>query len=167
MQKKLTMANINYNRINVVLSDADTESMFQDIAAFISKIPQCGGLTPEERKRLITINVANKIFSEDVLNAAKTLPNVLPSYIDLSLLENDLNVFRQLDQLEKVLLQGLSRLQDAKRIAGHEAYMTSNVIYEFIKNASKVGVPGTKTAYETLKARYTSKNQGKNSNDDI
>jgi hypothetical protein len=167
MQKNQTMANINYNRINVVLSEADTQSMLQDIASFISKIPECGGLTPEERKKLKSINVANKIFSENVLNAAKTLPNVLPSYIDLSSLENDLNVFRQLDQLETVLLQGLSRLQDAKRIAGHEAYMTSNVTYEFIKNASKVGVPGTKTAYETLKARYTSKNQGKNSNDDI
>jgi hypothetical protein len=167
MQKNQTMANINYNRINVVLSEADTQSMLQDIASFISKIPECGGLTPEERKKLKSINVANKIFSENVLNAAKTLPNVLPSYIDLSSLENDLNVFRQLDQLETVLLQGLSRLQDAKRIAGHEAYMTSNVTYEFIKNASKVGVPGTKSAYETLKARYTSKNQGKNSNDDI
>lgn len=167
MQKNQTMANINYNRINVVLSEADTQSMLQDIASFISKIPECGGLTPEERKKLKSINVANKIFSENVLNAAKTLPNVLPSYIDLSSLENDLKVFRQLDQLETILLQGLSRLQDAKRIAGHEAYMTSNVTYEFIKNASKVGVPGTKTAYETLKARYTSKNQGKNSNDDI
>ncbi|PZO27439.1 MAG: hypothetical protein DCF13_11570 [Flavobacteriaceae bacterium] len=167
MQKNQTMANINHNRINVVLSEADTQSMLQDIASFISKIPECGGLTPEERKKLKSINVANKIFSENVLNAAKTLPNVLPSYIDLSSLENDLKVFTQLDQLETVLLQGLSRLQDAKRIAGHEAYMTSNVTYEFIKNASRVGIPGTKTAHETLKARYTSKNQGKNSNDDI
>lgn len=161
------MANINYNRINVVLPEADTQSMLQNIAAFISKIPDCGGLTPEERKKLKTINVANKIFSEDVLNAAKTLPNVLPSYIDLTSLENDLKVFKQLDQLETVLLQGLNRLQDAKRIAGHEAYMTSNITYEFIKSASKVGMPGTKSAYETLKARYTSKNQGKNSNNSI
>ncbi len=167
MQKNLTMANINYNRINVVLPEADTDSMLQDIAAFISKIPECGGLTPEERKRLKTINVANKIFSENVLNAAKTLPDVLPTYIDLSSLENDLKVFTQLDQLESILLQGLNKLQDAKRIAGHEAYMTSNVTYEFIKNASKVGVPGTKSAYENLKGRYTNKNQGKNSNDTL
>lgn len=167
MQKILTMTNINYNRINVVLPEADTDSMLQNIATFISKIPECGGLTPEERKKLKTINVANKIFSENVLNAAKTLPDVLPSYIDLPSLENDLKVFTQLDKLESVLMQGLKKLQAAKRIAGHEAYMTSNVTYEFIKNASKVGVPGTKSAYETLKGRYTNKNQGKNSNDTV
>jgi hypothetical protein len=155
------MSNINFNRINIVLPVADVASMHQNITSFISKIPENTGLTKEERKKLRAINVDNKIFAEKVLQVAKSLPEVMPSYINLTSFENDLKVFTQLDQLESLLLQALEKLQDAKRIAGHEAYMTSNITYKFIKEASKVGVPGTKSAFDTLKERYYSKNQGK------
>lgn len=159
------MSNINFNQINVVLTIDDLASMHQNITSFISKIPENTGLTKEERKKMNAINVDNKIFAEKVFQVAKSLPEVMPSYINLTSFENDLKVFTQLDQLESLLLQALENLQDAKRIAGHEAYITANSTYTFIKEAAKVGVPGTKNAFETLRERYTSKNQGKSRND--
>ena len=149
------MSNLSENRLDLVLDPADMQAMQDNINQFIDLIPSGTSLTDEQRSSYLSINVANKVFSEDVLAESYTLgPNILPAYVNLDALKNDLEVFKQLDNLENLLNNALQRLQDAKRVAGHEAYSQSTVIYNAIKMASDAGIPNAKAAYTKLKVRF-------------
>ena len=160
------MSNLSENRIDVVLAPADFQTMIDSIRAFVDLLPNGTSLTDEQRSRYMAINVANKVFSEDVLSESATLgSDILPAYVRLPALENDLVVFKQLDDLENQLNNALQRLQDAKRVAGHEAYSQSTVIYNAIKMASDVGIPNAKAAYTKLKVRFDAQGNSGRTND--
>ena len=149
------MSNLSENRIDLVLDPADMQAMQDNINQFIDLIPSGTSLTDEQRSSYLSINVANKVFSEDVLAESYTLgPDILPAYVKLDALKSDLEVFKQLDDLENLLNNAIQRLQDAKRVAGHEAYSQSTVIYNTIKMASDAGIPNAKAAYTKLKTRF-------------
>ena len=149
------MSNLSENRIDIVLDPTDIQTMQDSINTFIDLLPTGTSLTDEQRYSYLSINVSNKVFSEDVVLESQTLgPDILPAYVDLNALKNDLEVFHQLDGFENLLNNALQRLQDAKRVAGHEAYHQSTVIYNAIKMASDVGIPNAKAAYTKLKSRF-------------
>ncbi len=154
------MSNLSENRINGIISDPDLTTMRQNVQDFIDLLPKNTSLTDEQRSRFSSINVANKVFAEDVLEESSTLgTEILPAFIKLAELEADLKVFNQLDSLENALNNALQRLQDAKRIAGHEAFGQSTAIYNAVKLASDAGIPNAKAAYTKLKVRFDA--QGK------
>jgi hypothetical protein len=149
------MSNLSENRINVVLSAADVTAMTNSIQTFLSKIPSNTSLDDAQRKRYNAINVANKVFAEDVLTEALlTGAGILPPFIDLTALQNDLTIFNQLDAQESALRNALQGILDAKRIAGHEAYNQANAIYGNYKNAAESGIANAKSSYDKLKVRY-------------
>ena len=149
------MSNLSENRINLVLDPGDFQVMQDSIDTFIDLIPTGTSLTDEQRSSYLAINVSNKVFSEDVLAESNTLgPDILPAYVKLNALKNDLDIYKQLDNLENRLNNAQQLLQDAKRVAGHEAYSLSTVIYNAIKMASDAGIPNAKAAYTKLKTRF-------------
>lgn len=149
------MPNLSENRINVVIPAADVTAMSASVATFVTKIPANTSLDDDQRLKYNAINVANKVFSEDVLTEATlTGAGILPPFINLPALQNDLTVFNQLDAQESALLNALQRVQDAKRIAGHEAYNQANAVYNIYKNAAESGIPNAKSGYDKLKVRY-------------
>ena len=149
------MSNLTENRIDLVLDAATIQTMTDSIKAFIDLLPPGTSLTDEQRLRYTSINVANKVFAEDVLSETATLgPDIMPAYVKPQVLENDLVYFKQLDDLENQLNNAQQLLQDAKRVAGHEAYSLATTIYNIIKMASEVGIPNAKAAYTKLKERF-------------
>jgi len=149
------MSNLSENRIDLVLNPGDFQTMQDSINTFIDLLPAGTSLTDEQRNSYLSINVANKVFSEDILTESNTLgPDILPAYVKLNALKSDLDIFKQLDDLENLLNNAQQRLQDAKRVAGHEAYSQSTVIYNAIKMASDAGIPNAKAAYTKLKTRF-------------
>jgi ABC-type Zn uptake system ZnuABC Zn-binding protein ZnuA len=154
------MSNLSENRINVVLAAADVTTINESINAILSKIPENTTLTDTQRNSYTAIDVSNKVFSEDVLTEARaTGTGVLPPYIDLDALQNDLTIFNQLDAIESGLTNLLQRVKDAKRIAGHEAFGMANKAYKSYRDASDAGVANAKSGYDKLKVRFES--QGK------
>lgn len=138
-----------------MLSSQDFDDMKSNIKAFIELLPDGASLTDEQRMSYSAINVANKVFVENVLSESGTLgPDILPAFIKLSNLDLDLSLFRQLDDLESHLNNALQRTLDAKRIAGHEAYSQALAIYNAVKMASDAGIPNAKSAYAKLKVRF-------------
>jgi len=149
------MSNLTENKINVVLAVADVAAMNTSVATILSKIPANTSLTDEQRLSYNAIDVANKVFAEDCLvEAQQNGTGILPPYLNLPNLQNDLTVFNQLDQIESALTNALQRITDAKRIAGHEAYGVANKVYRAFQSANEAGIPNAKTSYEKLKARY-------------
>jgi hypothetical protein len=149
------MSNLSENRINVVIATEDIVIMNKSIATFVEKIPANAVLSDSQRASYNSIDVDNKVYAEDCLEEAKRNgEEILPPYINLAFMQNDLTVFEQLDQLESNLRNTLRRVTDAKRIAGHEAFGLTSPIYKAFKSAHESGIPNATTSYLKLKARY-------------
>lgn len=163
------MSNLSENRLNVVLAAADVTAINTSIATILSKVPANTTLTDEQRLAYNAINVANKVFADDCLVEAQANgAGILPGFINLVNLQNDLAVFNQLDTISSALNNALQRIEDAKRIAGHEAYAQSTNIYSSFKQAHESGIPNATTSYTKLKARFDAQgNAGKKANDEI
>ena len=162
------MSNLSENRINVVLSAADITAINTSIAAILSKVPANTTLTDEQRTGYRAIDVDNKVFSEDCLvEAQNNGTGIIPSFVSLTNLQNDLAIFEQLDTIYSSLKNVVQRIEDARRIAGHEAYGQANVIYKAFANAHESGVPNATAPYTKLKARYDAQRlpSGRNTND--
>ena len=105
------------------------------------------------------------MFAEDCLVEAQLNGiGILPGFINLTNLQNDLTVFNQLDQIESALNNVMQRISDAKRIAGHEGFGQANVIYNAFKSANENGIVNAKSSFDKLKVRYEAQggNTGKN-----
>lgn len=149
------MSNLSENRINVVLLAADVTAINTAVSAILSKVPANTTLTDEQRVSYNAINVANKVFADDCLAEAQANgTGILPAFVNLTNLQNDLSVFEQLDQIESMLNNTLQRVADAKRIAGHEAYGQANVVYSAFKTANESGIANAKSSFDKLKARF-------------
>ncbi len=152
------MSNLTENRLNEVLDGVAFSGMLDAVTSIESNLP-AGSLDDEERASLSAINVNNKVFAEDVITEMQgSGAGILPPYLSSALLATDLQIFEQLDQLDSRLANAQRKVNDLKRIAGHEAYTMALSVYKNYDAASQAGVPGAKESYERLKVRF--ENQG-------
>jgi hypothetical protein len=161
------MSNLSENRLNVVLPAADITAINTSIATILSKVPANTTLTDEQRLGYNAINVANKVFAEDCLiEALANGTGILPGFINIPNLQNDLTIFNQLDTIASALNNALQRIEDAKRIAGHEAFGQATNIYNSFKQAHESGIPNATTTYNKLKVRFEAQGNtaGRNAN---
>lgn len=152
------MGNLTENRLNEVIDPAVVTTINTAIGDIESNLPQ-GSLDDEQRKSYAAIDVNNKVFTEDVLAEMQNNgASIIPPFLSDTLLNNDLQLFEQLDDMESRLANAMRKVSDLKRIAGHEAYSMALSIYKSYGDASDAGIAGAKESYERLKARF--ENQG-------
>lgn len=152
------MSNMNNNRIDQVLTDEQMRKAKENIKNIEKDFPFLVGLTDQERNSLLGIDVNNKAFVEDALNAGRANPELLPRYISLENAENDLKLFEQMDEIIPILKQFLQKLTDTRLLAGSEAYMTSLMLYRLFTAAATAGMPGAEAVMKQLQPRF--KKQG-------
>lgn len=156
------MANLTFNKINIVISETTIESIKTDLQHISTQLPTYT-LTAAEKRSFRGMDVANKAFIEDAINLLRSNgAETMPSYIKIENIISDLKLFEQLDNLKSILNQVANQLDDAQRIAGKEAYDTALQVYKLYETAAKSGVPGTKTSFEKLNQRFK-KNTGRKS----
>ena len=132
------MSNLSENKINVTLAVADVTAITDAVNTILSKVPGNTTLTDEQRLSYNAINVANKVFADDCLTEAQVNgEGILPGFINLIHLKNDLTVFEQLDQFESALNNIVQRIADAKRIAGHELLVKLMLFIMLLKRLMK------------------------------
>jgi hypothetical protein len=152
------MSNISENKINTVIAPADITIIKTNIDAIATKVPTTT-LTPEQRSKLLSMDVDNKVFVEDCINEiAISGTGIIPAFISATSIQNDLNLFEQLDVVEAQLLNVLQKVNDAKRLASDEAMTVANAIYKIYEMGAMAGVAGAQQAYDKLKVRYTKQN---------
>ena len=140
------MSNITNNKLSVVLTQAQIDAVKAAINTINTNLPMLLGLTLEERKTLPKVDVNNKIFVEDAINAMETNPSFLPAYFSVAELKKDLTLYQQLDPLLLEINKLAEKIDDTQMLAGSEAYVTAL--------AAKAGIQGADTIYELLKARF-------------
>ncbi len=154
------MSNLTNNRINVTATAAQIAGAKSGIQAVNTNLPFLVGLTTNERIALPAINVNNKAFTEDAINAMVNNPTLAPSYLSVPNMQTDLTLFTQLDELIIIVKQLLERLEDTQLLAGSEAYVTALAAYKAIGGAADAGVAGADAIYNQLKARFANQGAG-------
>ena len=100
------------------------------------------------------MDVSNKDFVNDAVNAISNDGAILPAYINPDEMKKDLNLFNQLEEVLMPLTYLFDQVRDTQMMAGSEAYSTALMVYNMTKAAAKAGVPGANSIYTQLKGRF-------------
>lgn len=148
------MSNLTNNRINITATAAQLTAVKTALQTITDNLPFLIGLTAQERTALPAINVNNKAFAEDAINAAVNNSTLIPSYLSVTNMQNDLTLFTQLDELVGLTNQLCERLEDTKLLAGSESYVAALALYKLFGSAADAGVPGADAIVTQLKTRF-------------
>lgn len=147
------MNNID-NKISVELN-VEVLTQIKDLLKQITELmPFLIGLSPDERMRYPKMDVSNKDFVNDTVNAISNDGAILPGYINPDEMKKDLNLFNQLEEVLVPLSYLYDQVRDTQMLAGSEAYSTALMVYKMTKAAAKAGVPGANSIYTQLKGRF-------------
>ena len=148
------MSNLSNNRLNVTATTAQITAVKTALQAVTTNLPFLIGLTTEERIALPAIDVNNKAFTEDAINAGVNNASLIPSYVSVATMQNDMTLFSQLDEIIILTKQLLEKLEDTQLLAGSEAYTSALVLYKLFGSAADAGVPGADAITAQLKQRF-------------
>ncbi|MGM8360706.1 hypothetical protein ACSV4D_02200 [Flavobacterium sp. ARAG 55.4] len=151
------MSNLLNNRVNTTATAAQLTAVKAAFQTILTNLPFLVGLTADERKSLNAIDVNNKAFAEDALSAAVNNATLVPGYISVPTMQNDLTLFAQMDEISGLANQLCERIEDTKMLAGSEAYNTALSLYKSFGTAADAGVQGADSIVDKLKTRFATK----------
>lgn len=158
------MSNLLNDRVNITATAVQVTAVKTAFQTILTNLPFLVGLNADERKSLTTIDVSNKAFTEDAINAGLNNATIVPSYILVANMKNDLTLFTQLDELSGLANQLCERIEDTKMLAGSEAYASALALYKAFGAAADAGVPGTDSIVDQLKKRFPSNSSSATNN---
>lgn len=156
------MSNLSNNRLNVTATAAQIAAVKTALQTIQTNLPFLIGLTTEERISLPSMNVSNKAFTEDAINAATNNPTLVPAYISVPNMQSDLALLKQMEEILLLTQQLCERIDDTRLLAGSEAYNAARLFYQATKSAAEAGVPGADTIANQLGERFTSSGNNPN-----
>ena len=119
--------------------------------------PYSTALTLEQRKKLSKMSDKTIAFGGKALEHATNHPEFLPAHINLNDWKIDMADVNNLKQI-MVLVADLDQMtDDARLIAGNEAYFASRGYYHSVQRAASDGVLGAKPIYDDLKVNFTNR----------
>lgn len=139
------MSNLTNNRINTTATAAQITAVKTALQTINTNLPFLIGLTKEERIALPAIDVNNKAFAEDAISAGLNNATLIPAYVSVATMQNDMTLFNQLDEIAGIVNQLLEKIEDTKLLAGSEAYVSALTLYRLFGAAAEAGVPGSDT----------------------
>ena len=150
------MSNLTNNRLNITATPVQIAAVKTALQTIQTNLPFLIGLTVDERIALPAIDVNNKAFTEDAINAGINNATLVPSYVSVPNMQNDMVLFTQLDEITGLVRQLLEKLEDTQLLAGSEAYVSALTLYKLFGSAADAGVPGADAIVAQLKQRFAS-----------
>jgi len=150
------MSNLTNNRLNVTMTAAQVTAVKTALQTIATNMPFLIGLTTEERIAIPKINVSNKVFTEDAINAVANNAGILPAYISATGMQNDYQLFNQLDELLGLMRQLIEKAEDTQMLAGSEAFVAALSSYKLFGAAAEAGLLGADTIVDSLRQRFIS-----------
>ena len=118
------MSNLTNNRLNITATAAQITAVKTALQTINTNMPFLIGLTVDERIALPAIDVNNKAFTEDAINAAVNNPSLVASYLSVPNMQNDMALYTQLDEIKGLVNQLLEKIEDTQLLAGSEVYVS-------------------------------------------
>jgi hypothetical protein len=116
--------------------------------------PYLVNLTPEERRSLPKLGNKSLSFGEKAFEYAEANPELYPAFLNLEDFKIDMQDATGLRVLGITAQQISQGIEDTVMLAGSEAYHQALLFYGNVKTAAASNIPGAKTIYEDLKARF-------------
>ena len=148
------MANLTENRLNEVLDPAVLTTALTALDTFMAALPE-GALNDDQRRRYTGMDVDNRVFVETAVNVMRgSGASVLPATFQLTTLQNDYDLFEQLQMVSERTSALQRKLDDLSRIAAHEAYTYALAIYAIYEAMSRAGSEDARAGYELMRERF-------------
>ncbi len=148
------MSNLTNNRVSITVTAAQMTAVKTALQTISTNLPFLLGLTIEERIALPTIDVNNKAFTEDAINAGVNNASLVPNYVALTNMQNDITLYSQLDEIKGLVKQLLEKIEDTQLLAGSEAYISALALYRIFGAAADAGVAGADAIVAQLRTRF-------------
>jgi hypothetical protein len=142
------------NKISFTISDEALANIKNALKTMEENLPGLLNLTIDERRSLPKLGDKSFSFVTKNLEFAKSNPQVVPPFLDVTEFEIDVKAFNELNKVLNPLKQFTEKLDDTTMLSGSEAYSAALIFYNAVKSAAKAGVPGMKVVFEDLQARF-------------
>ena len=142
-----------YQNINAQVTAAEVQAVKDSVATIRAKLPFIVSLTPEERQGIFKTGSGSLAFVQNSLQAAKNNPGILPGNFKVNEFESDVNLFAVLTELNTIIQQLQSQVDDTRLAVGGEAMTGATTVYNFVKAAAKT-TPGLKPVADQLGERF-------------
>ncbi len=143
------------NRVDAVLTTADRDALIKQLGAVRQALPFLINLTAEERHALPKLGDQSLSFALAALDVAKQHPDMLPRSLDIEAMERDVLLFRELQQLRRVVAELHELIDDTTLAAGSEAYTAALVVYRYAKEQE--GGEALNSSLDELARRFARK----------
>ena len=138
------------NKINVVLTPENKETVLQAIRDAKAGMPFLIKLSKDDRKSLQKMDDGRKPFVQKGIEFATGNKDLDPGSGLLEAAPNDVELYSFLAALENELRQMLEMVIDTKMLAGSEAYDVGRFIYMKAKMNVATGIPGSQAIVDDL-----------------
>jgi hypothetical protein len=143
-----------YTNIDAVVSDTQRTAVFSAITAIEGNLAFLINLTTHERQALPKMGSATQSFVSKAMEIADNNPQFVPPYVNLPAMRKDYDLAVRLQGIEMQLASLHEKVSDTNLAAGSEAYVTGLTIYNSLKAAAKVNIPGAKALAAELAERF-------------
>lgn len=153
---------MNENRISIALSAADKTNVAQAIQTITETLqPLLIALDAADKNALAKMKDKSVPFVEKIIQYAKSNPEFIPPFLNVTEMETDYKAFTELNALIRPLTQIFKNMDDTATLCGSEAYIAALAYYNSIKQAAKMNVPNAKTIYDDLSIRFEAQKAAK------
>ena len=140
------------------ISETIDQAKLDEIIALLKKaeelIPKLISLSVQQRRESFKMGDGSIPFVQKAYEEAKNNANLVPSFVNMNELKKDIDYDAALRQIEMVVTILAERVSDTRMVVGSEALNGALAIYNFVKQAVKQNIPGSKSVQENLKARF-------------
>lgn len=144
------------NYISAEIAQETIDKVTTDLADIKTNLPFAIKLSPAVKQSIPKLEDTRTPFVTKCLFYARKEAKILPPFTDLDELENDLKLFNNLQNIAKEVDRLADMINDTRIAAGSDAYVAALSIYNSVKQAAKMNVPGTKAILDDLKTAFES-----------
>jgi len=143
------------NLISTQISDEDLQSVLQAINTIQQKLPFLLKLSPGDKKTIAMLDDGRYPFASKAVDYASREISICPNKQLLDEAMKDLNVYDNLQTVDRELNRISEMVTDTRKRAGAELYEFSRVVYKMAKLSASIGTPGTQSIVDDLGRLYT------------
>jgi hypothetical protein len=118
-------------------------------------------LDPSVKKTMPALDDSHAPFVAKCLQYAQKDAKIVPPYVDLAELNKDFTLFTNLQNIAREINRLADMVNDTRIAAGSDAYVAALSIYNSVKQAAKMNVPGTKAIVDDLKKAFEGQGSAK------
>jgi len=148
------------NKVSATLEDATARSVLDTLKQVETQLPFLINLSEEEKRRMVRIGDGVMPFLVKCLEIAKQNDDFLPRAFDVSEMEKDVNLYRQLIPVYQAMQLLCVKMEDTISELRSEAYASALVIYGSAKN-SRIGTAGLGDLVDDLATRFARRSSAK------